>query len=167
MPSLKRHSINRGSLAIALMLMLAAASVRAFDLPITFILPEDVNRHYHDYMQGKDIAEPLTFQSYITRDALEVVLLSKILHQAGYRDRINTVIIDDYKRIISQVGKADASATISATTVWLDDAEMLAGALNISTALIQKGEFYAGIYTAPNNSQALAVTTLVLSLIHI
>jgi hypothetical protein len=55
---------------------------------------------------------------------------------------------------------ASGSLLVSFDSIWLAQAQLLADKVYISKAVVKKGDFWAGVYTAPTNTSALKIKTL-------
>ncbi len=126
---------------------------------IPIYLRDDV---YHDYVRFLDGETPDKINDFsgkfIRRDVVDMIIAQKALHLGGFKKRF------DY-----QVGKVNFRNTrlleqgellISFDTYWYQDAKLLEEKVLISEPVIRKGEYYAGIFTAPDNQAVFKIQHL-------
>ena len=126
----------------------------AWAQPLTVLVPPDVWSDYERLLDGRD---PLSISDYSgpgsRRDVVEVILLQQALERAGSRYELSFQIEADYSATLEALVKG--SAVASATSAWLSDLTPIWTDIFITTAVIERGQFEAGFYTAPDNSRAL------------
>ena len=131
-----------------------------FALELTIVLPQDVLEDYQQHRQHlkTNAATHDVFRSpFSRRDVVEVQLLLSALERGGYTSTPVFITADSYSRILRMLTQNEAM--ISGNTLWLSDIEKNAK-LFASSALIQRGEFEAGLFTAKSNQKARNVTSI-------
>lgn len=122
--------------------------------PLTVLVPPDVWSDYERLVDGRD---PLSIRDYSgpgsRRDVVEVILLQQALARAGSRYELSFQVEADYSATLDALVRGAAVA--SATSAWLSDLIPIWNDIFITTAVIERGQFEAGFYTAPGNRQAL------------
>lgn len=126
---------------------------------LIILVPKDVLADYRNFIGFRNALNLTEYDGETSRrDVVEVVLLQQALHLGGIDQRIEFAEVDSYKRILVEMRLG--RAVMAATSSWLIDLEEVEGAIYISNAIIQDGEFEAGLYTLPNNISALSAKTL-------
>lgn len=123
---------------------------------VNAVIPEDV---YHDLKLFLNGIKPVKIQDfsgrYSRRDVVEPMLLIKALAHAAPELRVQFVPLESsHDRMLDLVKRGIYDLT--STTVWDVDLEEK----YLSTPLINKGEFVAGIYVLPDNEKALKARSL-------
>ncbi|WP_419785856.1 hypothetical protein [Pseudodesulfovibrio sp.] len=122
-------------------------------------MPPDVLVDYHAFLQGRD---PLKISDYSgphsRRDVMECVLFQQALARGGFPHSVVMTDIASYGRTILELTSGDIVAL--GTSAWLSDLENRYHDILISPPLIRRGEFEAGLYTAPENEMALQADSL-------
>lgn len=152
------HAIQRWLILIALIIPI---QIRADMANLIIIgVPTDVLVDYMamfgnstDFSTAPDYAHRLS-----RRDVVEVALVQRALRIGGMNNEIFLKPIDGYLRIAQQVDRGNV--TLTGTSIVNHDPS--AQKLNIvySPPLIHFGEFFAGIYTSPDNRKAMAAKTI-------
>lgn len=125
----------------------------------TIYLRDDVYHNYTHFLDGKTPDQVNDFSGkFIRRDVVDMIIAQQALHLGGFNKHF------DY-----QVGKVNFRNTklleqgellISFDSYWYQDAKLLAEKVLISDPVIRKGEYYAGIYTAPDNKAVFKIKHL-------
>ncbi len=126
---------------------------------LIIVLPTDVKADYEDYINGRD---PLTITDYsgvgARRDVVEVVLIQQALHLGGIDWPIRFISADSHARIIKQI--LSGRAVLGGNSIWLDLLTDSKELLYVSDAIIENGQFEAGLYTIESNRVALKSRSL-------
>ena len=125
---------------------------------LIIVLPGDVKRDYDIFLAGRD---PITISDYSglgsRRDVVEVLLIQQALALGGMTDPIRFIVASSHARIIKQVHSG--TAVMTGNSIWYDllnDRDLL----YVSEAIIENGQFEAGLYTILENQQALDAKSL-------
>jgi len=125
---------------------------------LIIVIPSDVKRDYDLFLDGRDPLDIKEFSGLGSRrDVVEVILLQQALVLGGLTDSIRFIVASSHARIIKQVHSG--SAIMSGNSIWYDllnDRDLL----YVSEAVIEKGQFEAGLYTILENQKALSVKSL-------
>ncbi|KPC54739.1 hypothetical protein [Amantichitinum ursilacus] len=146
----------------ALLTLLLAGRAGAVE-PITILTQQDV---YNDYVRFIDNRDPLTLNHFdgqgSRRDVVELVLVQQALALGGLRLPIKLVKVDNtsdsYTRYLKEI--LSGNATMGGNTAWLVDLSSIKDRVFVSAPMIRPGEFEAGLYTTPDNRNALSARTL-------
>ncbi|MDK1289973.1 hypothetical protein [Pseudoalteromonas umbrosa] len=120
-----------------------------------------VNRDIYRYAQtilntqDLDSISPDIFDHPLCqRDVVDLIIIQKALTVGNANVTLNFFMIDHEEReeILLQSGMS----MISVDTLWQSQAQALGDSVFISSPIIRKGEYFAGIYTAQSRAKALA-----------
>lgn len=118
------------------------------------IVPTDVHRDYLRLLDGRD---PLGLTDFAgegsRRDVVELVLLQQALHRGGYRQELRFTFAESYRRISEEL--VAGRAAVTGTSMWATDLAELGDVVAASPPVVRRGEFLAGLYTAPGRREAL------------
>lgn len=127
--------------------------------PLAISIYKDILEDYHHFVRGRDLA---TIDYYggsgARRDVIEVVLLQQALLLGGFEDPLELRDEQNYLRTLRQI--ADGELISSGALVWHSDILDSPDLFYVSQAIINEGEFVAGVYTSPLNRKALNAKTL-------
>lgn len=116
--------------------------------------PSDVLRDYALFLAGRDVADLRSFDGpHARRDVMELALLLREIHRQWPEARPELTAIDSYQRALVELRAGRISAL--GTTVWQVDLQSLGKTVLPSPALLPKGGFVVGLYTAAFNRKAL------------
>lgn len=119
------------------------------------VLDADVLVDYDRFLGGRDVLDIDYYGGeHSRRDVVEIVLLHQALAYGGYRDALELVPEDSYRRLLHKVGSG--LVTVGGVPVW--DEDSLNSGLYRTEAIIREGEFIVGLYTSSSNKKALSVT---------
>lgn len=125
---------------------------------IVAAVDEDIIADYQLFVGERD---PLLIDYYggpgARRDVIEIVLLQQALHLGGFKEKVVLRPENSYLRILKLI--QDGQVPISGALMWRDDIKPYTKALFKTKALVDEGEFIAGLYTRANNTRALTATT--------
>ena len=127
--------------------------------PVEIFIRDDVYEDYQQFVAGRDVLSIVDFHSpFMRRDVADMVLLQQALALGGFQ-----------RTFLYLPGKVNFRNTkmletgellLSFDTYWLSDARALKDKVWISSAVIKKGQYLAGIYTSPSNSKVFSLKTL-------
>lgn len=121
--------------------------------------PADVIFDYGLFLAGREVSTLRSFAGpHARRDVMELALLMREIRRQLPATQAELVPIDSYQRALVELRSGRISAL--GTTVWQSDLAELGTDILPSAALLQRGEFVVGLYTAPTNRKALAARTL-------
>jgi len=127
--------------------------------PINIGIPQDVLEDYNAFIQGRD---PVNITDYSgpnsRRDVVEVILFQQALMLGGITNNITFTGVPTYRRLLTEV--KEGALVGAATSAWLYDLENEKENLLISDAVIENGNFEAGLYTNAKNTKVLEANTL-------
>lgn len=125
---------------------------------LIIVIPGDVKRDYDLFIAGRD---PLEITDYSglgsRRDVAEAVLIQQALSLGGMTEQIRFIVASSHARIIKQVHSG--TAVMSGNSIWYDllnDRDLL----YVSEAIIENGNFEAGLYTILENQKALSAKSI-------
>lgn len=122
------------------------------------LIPDDVLLDYQRFLSGRDPAAVTDYGGALSRrDVVEVVLIHQALARQDRQLRLSMTPMPTSQRLQAELRIGHAAC--SATTYWREDFPQPDGLL-FSDALVQDGEFEAGLYTLPGNARALAARKL-------
>ena len=120
---------------------------------------DDVLADYHLFLAGR---APLSITDYSgphsRRDVVEVVLFQQALALGGLPTPIRFKAVPTYRRLGAEL--REGIITGAATSFWLNDLEEDLELYRISKAVIENGQFEAGLYTNTDNARAMDANTL-------
>lgn len=126
---------------------------------ITAAVDEDIIADYQLFIGDRD---PISITYYggagARRDVIEFVLLQQALHLGGFKGKVVLRPENSYLRILKLI--QDGQVPLSGALMWRDDIKPYADYLFKTKAVVNEGEFIAGLYTRANNKRALSATTL-------
>ncbi|MDR7270971.1 hypothetical protein J2X20_003629 [Pelomonas saccharophila] len=122
------------------------------------LIPDDVLRDYQAFLAGRDPVAVADYGGALSRrDVVEVVLIHQALARQDRTLRLSMSPMPTSQRLQAELRIGHAAC--SATTYWREDFPQPDGLL-FSDAVLQDGEFEAGLYTTPGNVRALATRQL-------
>lgn len=120
---------------------------------------KDVYSDYELFVRGRPIAEINYYGGPGSRrDVIEMVLLQQALLRGGFTDPLTFRNEQTYLRTLRQI--ADGQFIASGSLVWYSDVLDSPDLFHISQPIVEEGEFIFGVYTSPDNKQALAAKSL-------
>jgi len=128
-------------------------------LEITILITPDVYKDYRVFMYGRT---PKCITNYSgpmsRRDIVELVLFQQALVAGGLDAHIQFKTAPTYLRISREIQVGSVAAAGNA--LWLSDLKKLRKDILISDAIIEDGNFEAGLYASPDNSKAMFANSL-------
>lgn len=123
---------------------------------IQIYVRDDVYKDYLNFLSGRSPLEIDNFKgSYIRRDVVDMILAQQALllggfdkpfeYQTGNVNFRNTKLLERGKLLLSM------------DSYWLADAQHYDSFVYISRPLIEKGDYYAGIFYSPDNKKMQAL----------
>lgn len=126
---------------------------------VLIYIRDDVYQDYLTFLNGRDVH---TIDQYsgdaIRRDVVDLILAQQALKLGGFSYQI--IFAPGKVNYRNKKLLSDGLLLLSLDTYWLSDAEEIAEHVHISPPIIRKGEYLAGLYTAPNNKKALSVKSV-------
>lgn len=141
---------------VMLITMLPKAGIA--DQTVVAAVNEDIIADYQLFVGTRD---PLQINYFggagARRDVIEIVLLQQALHLGGFKGKVTLRPENSYLRILKLV--ADGQVAFSGALMWKEDIKPYSSHLFKTKAIVKEGEFIVGLYTRPDNQQALHATT--------
>lgn len=155
----KRICCKNMLILIVSVILLSLSHVQAYGegrYIVNAVIPEDVYRDLKLFLGETKPVQCQDFSGrYSRRDVVEPILLVKALAYAAPELRVQFIPLESsHDRRLDLVKRGIYDLT--STTVWDMDLE----GKYLSTPLINKGEFVAGVYVSPDNKNALKATSL-------
>lgn len=142
-----------------LLLCLLVFSAQAETLKTVITVDRDVFEDSRRFLNGRDALEITDFSTeYARRDIVDFVLIQQAVALGGIKLVVKFEPGNYDARNLRSI--STGLLLIGLDTFWLSELEKLQEQIFISDPLIRRGEFIAGVYTSPHNSQALAVKSL-------
>ena len=127
--------------------------------PVEIFIRDDVYEDYQRFVAGRDVLTITEFHSpFMRRDVADMVLLQQALALGGFQRKFQYLPGKVNFRNTKMLETGEL--LLSFDTYWLSDAKALKNKVFISSAVIQKGQYLAGIYTSPHNEKVLRLKTL-------
>lgn len=126
---------------------------------ILIYIRDDVYEDYLEFVADREITSITNFTGKtIRRDVVDMIIAQQALKLGGFNYEFSYAPgkVNFRNTKLLEIGKL----LISFDSYWLSDAEPLAENVFISSPVIRRGEYIAGIYTSPNNKAMLAVQQL-------
>lgn len=145
------------SLLCVLFLSLVALSANAETVQV--YIPPDVLADYNVFLDGRDVGAIRDYSgSGSRRDVIEVVLFMQAIGLSSRTWQVEFIEEENYNAILT--GLVEGKAVAAATSLWRSDLSERIESLYLTTGIISRGEFEAGLYTARENTRALAAETV-------
>jgi len=143
----------------SLLLTLSFLSRFCLASDVTIYIRDDVYEDYLSFVADRNVSQINDFSGKtIRRDVVDMVIAQQALALGGFNHSFsyipgkvnfrNTKMLEEGKLLISF------------DSYWLNDATPLSDALFISSPVIRKGEYIAGIYTPPKRKDVLGIKSL-------
>jgi len=127
--------------------------------PLTIYIRDDVYQDYLAFLNGRDVLELTDFSgSFMRRDVADMVLLQQALKLGGFDN--NFKYLPGKVNFRNTKMLESGELLLSFDTYWLSDANKLADKVYISSPIVKRGHYMAGIYSSPHNTKVFAITTL-------
>ncbi|WP_286261722.1 hypothetical protein [Thalassotalea atypica] len=136
---------------------LSISSSKADDILI--YIRDDVYVDYQEFIDGRNVINIDNFSGHtIRRDVVDMIIAQQALALGGFTHSFKYIPgkVNFRNTKLLERGKL----LISFDSYWLSDANALSKHLYISSPVIKKGEYIAGIYTSTNNTAVLAISEL-------
>lgn len=125
----------------------------------TITVERDILTLARQLIKDQPIASVTDFSApQMQRDVVDFVMIQKALKLGGMDIKFD--FRPGYYNARNLRALASGHLLISFDSVWLSQAQKMKDDVYISKAVIKKGDFWAGIFTSPNNKKALNVKTL-------
>ncbi|TJZ79016.1 hypothetical protein [Chitiniphilus eburneus] len=117
-------------------------------------VPEDVLTDYQRLVGNRDVQAIVDYSGPgARRDTVEMILLQQALHLGGSTEVVRFSPLNSYARTFHEVESGRVAA--SGTSAWAADA--VDRKVQLSSALIQEGEYVVGLYTVATNTAVLGM----------
>ncbi|MCP4988103.1 MAG: hypothetical protein GY928_19260 [Colwellia sp.] len=154
---LPRKKIIQATLILLLIFISFCTYARSNSVLI--YIRDDVYIDYQQFLSGRDVHTITNFSGKkIRRDVVDMIIAQQALKLGGFNYPFSYAPgkVNFRNTKMLQSGKL----LISFDSYWSRDAQPLSSTVYISDELIRNGEYIAGIYTSPNNTQTLSITEL-------
>jgi hypothetical protein len=125
---------------------------------IVAAVDEDIIADYQLFVGERD---PLLINYFggpgARRDVIEIILLQQALALGGFKEKVTLRPENSYLRVLKLV--ADGHVALSGALMWREDIKPYASHLFKTKAVVNEGEFIAGLYTRADNQRALQANT--------
>ncbi|MBY0418111.1 MAG: hypothetical protein K2W88_08650 [Pararheinheimera sp.] len=126
---------------------------------MTIYIRDDVYQDYLAFLNGRDVLELTDFRgSFMRRDVADMVLLQQALKLGGFDN--NFKYLPGKVNFRNTKMLESGELLLSFDTYWLSDANKLADKLYISSPIVKRGHYMAGIYSSPQNTKVFAINAL-------
>jgi len=126
---------------------------------IVIFIRDDVYEDYQKFLAGRDVLSIRNFQhKNMRRDVADMVLLQQALALGGFNRQFTYLPGKVNFRNTKMLETGEL--LLSFDSYWLSDAKEIASMVYISDPVIRRGEYFAGIYTSPNNQKTLKIKSL-------
>ncbi|MCA1930999.1 hypothetical protein [Rheinheimera sp.] len=127
--------------------------------PLNIYIRDDVYQDYLSFLNGRDVLDLKDFSgSYMRRDVADMVLLQQALKLGGFHQSFQYLPGKVNFRNTKMLESGEL--LLSFDTYWLSDANKLSDKVYISSPIVKRGQYMAGIYTNPQNTKVLAIKEL-------
>lgn len=127
--------------------------------PITIYIRDDVYQDYLAFLDGRDVLELKDFSgSFMRRDVADMVLLQQALKLGGFHKNFHYLPGKVNFRNTKMLENGEL--LLSFDTYWLSDANKLSDKVYISSPIVKRGHYMAGIYASPDNAKVFAIKEL-------
>ncbi len=126
---------------------------------ILIYIRDDVYIDYLSFVADRDVLTIKEFSGKsVRRDVVDMIIAQQALKLGGFKHSFNYAPgkVNFRNTKMLQSGRL----LISFDSYWLKDAQALKADVYISSPVIRKGEYIAGIYTSPENKNVLAIHDL-------
>jgi len=130
----------------------AAERIATVDIPIETSVYDD----YRRFVGKRSVQDIHSFKGAGTRrDVVDMVLVQQALQLGGFPLQFNFIPSDSSARSMQLFIRGDV--LISVDSVWGKTARDLQSHLYISTAVIERGDYVAAIFTSPDNPKTKSI----------
>ncbi len=124
--------------------------------PIVIYIRDDVYEDYQQFLAGRDVLNIHDFQhKNMRRDVADMVLLQQALALGGFRSSFSYIPGKVNFRNTKMLETGEL--LLSFDSYWLSDARLIESSVYISAPVIRRGEYFAGVYTSPNNTKVMSL----------
>jgi hypothetical protein len=139
-----------------LLLWLLQSCFSVLAKPLTIYIRDDVYQDYLAFLNGRDVLELTDFSgSFMRRDVADMVLLQQALKLGGFHQSFQYLPGKVNFRNTKMLENGEL--LLSFDTYWLSDAAKLGDKVYISSPIVKRGQYMAGIYASPANSKVFAI----------
>lgn len=141
-----------GGLALALSTYCGAAQTDIY-------IRDDVYEDYVKFVDGRDVLSINEFHSpFLRRDVADMVLLQQALALGGFKKTFKYIPGKVNFRNTKMLESGEL--LLSFDSYWLTDAKAISEKIYISDAIIEKGQYLAGIFASPANTKVFSLSSL-------
>lgn len=142
-----------------LLLWLLQSGFSVLAKPLTIYIRDDVYQDYLAFLNGRDVLELTDFSgSFMRRDVADMVLLQQALKLGGFHQSFQYLPGKVNFRNTKMLENGEL--LLSFDTYWLSDTAKLSDKVYISSPIVKRGQYMAGIYASPKNSKVFAIKKL-------
>lgn len=139
-----------------LLLWLLQSCFAVLAKPLTIYIRDDVYQDYLAFLNGRDVLELTDFSgSFMRRDVADMVLLQQALKLGGFHNSFQYLPGKVNFRNTKMLESGEL--LLSFDTYWLSDAGKLGDKVYISSPIVKRGQYMAGIYASPKNTKVFAI----------
>ena len=144
---------------LLLLLLLCSAIASAENVKAVITVDRDVHQDVLRFLEGRDVHQVEHFNSPLARrDVVDFVLIQQAIALGGVtlnaRYEPGNYDARNIRSVVSGI------LLVSFDSFWRSELDKVAEDIYISEPLIRRGEYYAGLYTAPDNHKALLVRSV-------
>lgn len=140
---------------------LGCGNINAAGNTLTALIPFDVKRDLTLFAAGRDLLDIRDFSGpYSRRDVVEVVLFYQALDLGGFTGEVRELMVPEGNYL--KVGRMlrQGRTALVANSVWLDAVNAASPEIWVTDALIEDGQFSAGIYARADRAAGLQTALL-------
>lgn len=144
---------------LLLLLLLCSGFAAAENVKAVITVDRDVYQDVLRFLEGRDVRQVEHFNSPLARrDVVDFVLIQQAIALGGVtlnaRYEPGNYDARNIRSVVSGI------LLVSFDSFWRSELDKVAKDIYISEPLIRRGEYYAGLYTAPDNHKALLVRSV-------
>ncbi len=141
------------------LLILFSTTASAFNKAIPMYIRDDVYIDYTEFVKNKDVLNISDFSGKtVRRDVVDMIIAQQALYLGGFEYTFNYIPGKVNFRNTRMLQKGQL--LMSFDSYWKSDALSLSKDVHISSPVVRLGEYFAGIYTHPDNKKVLNVSKL-------
>ena len=144
---------------LLLLLFLCSAVASAENVKAVITVDRDVYQDVLQFLDGRNVQQVEHFNSPLARrDVVDFVLIQQAIALGGVTLNVRFEPGNYDARNIRSV--VSGILLVSLDSFWRSELDKVANDIYISEPLIRRGEYFAGLYTAPDNHKALLVRSV-------
>lgn len=138
------------------LLIFYTSQLLAASAPLQVPIEASVLADYQRFVAGRQVQDITRYDGPgARRDVIEMVLLQQALHLGGARLQFQFIPTDASARSPLLLRRGDVLLTFD--SVWQQAAQQYGADIFLSSAVINKGEYFAAIATSPQNQKVLHI----------